>query len=357
MQKSVKLKLVPSIAFLFILLLSLYVHAPGFYLDTKYRDVYFAWAEGRRIASGVNPYARFADSDMVHNEKLPTRLPLIYLLTAFLTIIGFRDFASFMVAWRIMVLIFDLAIAVFLYNYSAKKNREGVGLFAVFFWLFSRWSLYTWEIGNSECLILFLMILSIYYWNKKPLAAGLLFGASLGLKHFGVLFLPVLLFRNRDLKEAGRRLLFVLAIPAVVSLPFFLWGPNAFLRAIFFNAVRQGSSHLLEDAQSLFLLFGRLGILSRLFIMAAFLLFWFAAIRRQWNLWLCAALSFLLFVSFNPVLFTQYFSWMVPFFGLFLIDLDSWEGISRGELDKSTDKSTDGGTDGDTDNRLTGVSK
>jgi len=204
-----------------ILLLALYVRLPGFYLDTQYRDIYFTWDEGRRIAEGVNPYARLEQSDMIHNEKYPTYLPLVYLFAGLAVKTGFRDFQTFIIFLRVLILIFDIAIGLFLYFYSARSGKFYTGLLVMFTWFFARWGLYVWEIANAETIILFFMILSLYYWDKKPRIAAVLFGLALGMKQFGVLLLPVLLARSRNRKEGVWRLVFILAIPVLSSLPFF----------------------------------------------------------------------------------------------------------------------------------------
>ena len=323
MEKNGRIKMPIFLAFIVIVLLAIYVRRPGFLMDAKYRDVYFSWLEGKRIVAGVNPYEALLESDMVHNQKYPTRLPLIYLMTASLVKLGFESFESFIRAWRILVLLFDLAVGSFLFYYAFSRKKEVLGLCIAFIWFFNRWNLYTWEIGNEECLILFLMLLSVYLWEKKPLAAGLLFGAALGIKHFGVLFLPVLLAHSKNPREGMKRFFYVMIIPVIVSFPFFIWSPEGFSRAIFFNLVRKASTHVAEDSHSIRIIFGSAGLLPRIFIITAYILFWFAAIRKKWNLWLCGAVAFFIFQCFNPVLFSQYFAWMVPFFCIYLVDAES----------------------------------
>jgi hypothetical protein len=63
-----------------------------------------------------------------------------------------------------------------------------------------------------------------------------------------------------------------------------------------------------------------------------YLLFWVAAVRERWNRWLSAALTFFIFLGFNPVLFTQYFSWLVPFILLYLIEVSGKKKIANSEL-------------------------
>ncbi len=311
------------IAFMGILLLAFYVRLPGFHLDTKYRDVYYTWLEGKRIAAGVNPYERFRHADMVTNEKFPTLLPFVYLLSAATIKIGLSEFNTWLIFWRIVELCFDFALGAFIYLYGCRMRRRWVGLLGMFLWFFARWSLYVWEIGNTESIVLLLMVLSLYTWDKRPVTSGLLFGAALGFKHFGILLLPILLVRSRDYREALMRLGYILIIPVATSLPFFIWDPTGFAKAMLFNVVRGGASHLLEDSVSIRILFGSAGFLSRFFLFVVYVLFWSAAIRRKWSLWLCAAMAFFLFVSFNPVLFTQYFSWMLPFIALYLVEVSA----------------------------------
>jgi len=318
--------------FFAIVLLALFVRLPGFYMETEGRDTYFAWMDGKRIAMGVNPYERITHGDMIHNEKYPTRLPLVYLIAALFIKLGAAKFESFIFFWRIFIIAFDLTLGTFLFNYGRERGNDLVGLFAAFVWFFSRWGLYVWEIGNSEAFIILMMVLALYHWDKKPILAGLLFGISLSMKHFGVLFLPVLIFSCRDLRDGLRRLGYVLLIPAAISLPFFIWHPEGFVKSILFNVVRGFSSQLLEDSRSIALLFGDSGILLRLFEVVVYLLFWVVAVRERWNRWLGAALAFFIFLGFNPVLFTQYFSWMVPFILLYLVDVSGEKKTANYEL-------------------------
>lgn len=325
MEKKGNRRLFSTVLFLAILVLAVYIRQPGFLFKTKYRDIYFIWVEGERIASGVNPYERVRESDMVHNEKYPTYLPPIYLFTGLLVWLGMDSFPLFLFSWRILILGFDLAVGIFLFYYCRRREREAAGLFAAFFWFFSRWNLYVWEIGNTESIILFLMILSIFLWEKKPLAAGLLFGGALGLKHFGIVFLPVLLAHSKDTRDGLKRLCYVMIIPVASSLPFFLGSPEGFTKAMLFSVVRGASSHMMEDAKSIRILLGESGWGPRIFLFLAFVLYWIAAIREKWNLWLSAALAFALFLSFNLILFTQYFVWVLPFGCLFLADANPIE--------------------------------
>ncbi|MBN1903011.1 DUF2029 domain-containing protein [Candidatus Sumerlaeota bacterium] len=317
-------KIVYSLLITLILLLALYARWPGFYMDTKYRDIFFTFQEGKRIAAGENPYERLLQSDMIHNQKYPTYLPPMYLFSALMVKAGLGEFKDFLVFWRILILIFDIALGIFIYAINARE-KPLTGIFTAFVWFFSRWTLYPWEIANTESVVLFFMVLSLYYWKKRPIAASLLFGAALGIKHFGILFLPILLAQSRDIKEAAKRLGLILAIPLATSLPFFAWSPVGFSKGIFFNIVREAGYHLLEDSKSLIILFGGHGILLRFFLFIAYILFWMVAIREKWNLWLAAGVSFLLFLSFNPVLFTQYFIWPLPFCLVYLRELKTGE--------------------------------
>ena len=306
-----------------MILAGLYTRWPGFYMDTKYRDIYFVWNEGEQIARGVNPYERVRGSDMVNNDKYPTYLPPMYLFGAAARLAGFRTFESFLMFWRFLILMADIAVGLIILRYALKKGRGDIGLFTLFFWLFCRWSLYVWEIGNTEAILALLMIGAVMTWDRRPVIGALLFGMALGIKHFGILLLPVLLARSRDPKEMMKRLGWVLAIPVLTSLPFFITSPVGFTKAMLFSVVRGAGTHLLEDARSIRILFGASGWISRLFLFGVFCLYWTAAIRGRWNLWLAAATAFTVFISFNPVLFTQYFGWITPFGLLYLCDVSA----------------------------------
>jgi hypothetical protein len=314
--------IIHSLLIIAILLLGLFVRWPGFYIDTEYRDIYFVWKEGKQIVAGENPYKRVDSSDLIRNEKYPTYLPPVYLFAALAIKAGLREFERFLVFWRFIILFFDIALGIFIYLLNSKE-KPLLGIFTAFVWFFSRWTLYPWEIANTESIILLMMVLSIYYWEKKPRAACLLFGAALGIKHFGIVFLPILLAQSRNTRVALKRLGYILAIPLATSLPFFLLSPLGFSKAMLFSVVREAGSHLLEDSISIAILFGKYGILSRFFLFTVYILFWMVAIKERWNLWLSASVAFLLFLSFNPVLFTQYFVWPLPFCLIYLGELKS----------------------------------
>ncbi|HOE62391.1 MAG TPA: hypothetical protein PKW18_06130 [Candidatus Sumerlaeota bacterium] len=316
-----------------ILILAIYVRLPAFYFEAKGFDTYFVWLDGKRIAEGKNPYARILSGDMIHNDKYATRLPLVYLMAALIIRTGSGDYESFLSIWRIFILFFDLAVGLYIFQKAAGKGSLLLGLFLIFTWFFARWGLYTWEIANSEPFMLFMLILALEYWDEKPVLAGILFGVSLSMKHIGVLFLPVMLAASGNWKEAARRLGYVAIFPLVISIPFFIWGPYAYIKSLLFSGVRDGNSHLLSDSKSIMLLFGSYGIKSRIIPMLAFIIFWAAALKEKWNKWLVACLAFYLFISFNPVLFTQYFVWMLPFLLIYLIE--------RGdETDKNVSKTS-----------------
>jgi hypothetical protein len=325
-NKSGKKGIIHSILIIAILLLGLYVRWPGFFIKTKYRDIYFVLEEGKRIAAGENPYERVLEGDMVHNQKFPTYLPPIYLFSALIVKAGLSEFEDFLIFWRFFILFFDIALGIFIYHINSRE-KPLLGTFTAFVWFFCRWTLYPWEIANTESLILFMMVLSLYFWEKKPVTACLLFGGALGIKHFGIVFLPVLLAQSRNPKDAFKRLCYILTIPVATSLPFFMGSPLGFSRALLFSLVRERCSHFVEDTISIAILFGEYGILSRFFLFTVYILFWAVAIKEKWNLWLSAGIAFILFLSFNPVLFSQYFVWPLPFCLIYLGTVDSGKTV------------------------------
>ena len=89
------------------------------------------------------------------------------------------------------------------------------------------------------------------------------------------------------------------------------WNPGGFARSILFSATRLAATHLMVP--SLDALLGWEGPRRASQLVVLLLAVYWLAARRISGKYLPAALAFSVFISFNAVLYNQYFVWLIPF--------------------------------------------
>jgi hypothetical protein len=111
----------------------------------------------------------------------------------------------------------------------------------------------------------------------------------------------------------------IASIPLMTSLPFLAWNAEGFVKSIAFSATRDASTRpqwdTIDVVTHLSGLNARLPILALLF--GTFFAAWQNAIGRYG----AAMVVMAIFISFNPVLFVQYFAWLIP---LLLLAASEW---------------------------------
>jgi uncharacterized membrane protein len=313
-----------------IALLGLGVNLPFWAYDPREQDIYYAWLEGGRILDGDNPYARVLASDMRTNDKYATYLPGFYLLSAAVQALGVREFDSWLLFWRPVVLACNLAIAASLFIASARRGRSFLGLCFAIFWLCNRWTLYTSRIVHLDFLAILPLLAALALLPARRRTSMLLLGVSLTIKQLAVFVLPICVlwaWRRADprrWRDAAAALAWVAIVPLIVSLPFLLWNADAFLRSILFSATR-APDNLVPGLHSLDTLIGMTlpwfaGLLARVPMVLLMALAWVAALRREVGLYTGSLLVFLIFLGFNSVLFMQYFVWALALVPLALLE-------------------------------------
>jgi hypothetical protein len=286
-----------------------------------FNDIPNIWTFGRDICEGRNPYS------LIHTELgaggryfvYATYLPGFYLLEAATYAVGVRSFRVFLALWFPVCLVAHVATGAAVWAYAWRSRGAfwlGLAL-ALFLWC-NRWALAIVQVAGIEPLALALIVLSMTLWERDRRAACLLFGASLALKQLGVFLLPFygLWAWQEAAPEARRRdvartLGWSLLIPAVVSLPFFVWGPGDMIRSILFAVTRQSSNEL--GAPSIDALLGWETSLAKLPMLALMGAVWLAAWFKELGRFGAVALVYLVYVSLSPVLFSQYLHWMAAF--------------------------------------------
>ena len=297
-------------------------------------DIYFDFQEAQRIIAGENPYERILAGDMRTNQKYATYFPLFYLLSAGTIKLGFQEFQQWLALWRIVFLGFNAGAGVILFYLLWPKRGLMLAAFGVMFWFFSRWNLRITTSANIDYPAVFFLLLSFWLLPRHRVWSFLVLGLSLGFKQVDSILVPLFLIAVWQMEKQHRirALLGVsvaLASTLVISSAVFLAAnPEAFLKSMVFEAVRDPASHI--DAASLGVMFGWSSATSRLpffaLIALVYALFW----RRKIGFYTAGLLALASFINFNPVLFLQYFVWLTPFFPLAASELAASEAFFRG---------------------------
>lgn len=284
-------------------------------------DLYDIWTEGQRIASGINPYGRIVGQDLLHNENYPTYLPLAYLFAALLQFLGLKEFGQFLWLWRPLTLLCHLGIGLLVFLAFSVQRRFLAGLAASATVLFGRWSTFVIQVHHLEFAATLPMLLSLQLIHRRPRLSGLLLGLSLAIKQLAILILPLQLIllagaapnRSEGCVVVRRYVLAAGAIPLLISLPFVWNSPLGFLQSMAFSGTRLAQGNEAAGVAPMALL-GLTGVRITMVVLMGFVLA--SAWRERLSRWSAAALLTLIFVQFNPVLFTQYYEW---FLGLVLL--------------------------------------
>jgi uncharacterized membrane protein len=306
-----------------LMLLVLGALGPGVPTAEARTDIYYIWRDGVRLAEGENPYAfdHAAESDE-RPTKHPSYLPLFYLVVAGLHRLGLHDYATWMRVWWGMRFTAHFAIAVLLFLAGQHSGCLLLGLLGALFWSFDRWTLYTFRAGGLDQLALLFLLLSLQCLVRRRRLAFLLFGVSLAIKHVGLLVTPLYLLWTWQRfaggpewarwRALGQAALWIALIPVLVSLPFLLWDASAFTQSIVSSVTRPADSRAYGSAIGTVLgLRGGVARIPLLLLLALIVLV--AAHRQLIGRYMAVLLTFFAFTDFNPVLFPQYFVWIIPF--------------------------------------------
>jgi len=226
--------------------------------------------------------------------------------------------------WRAVEIAAHITIAVLLYLAGQRAGRALLGLFGALFWSLNRWTLYTVRSGGIDELALLFLLLSLGYFERRRRLSFLLFGASLAIKHIGLLVAPLYLLWTWQRTEGSPRssegqrwtgtvqaALWIALIPLAVSLPFLWWDAGAFIQSLVSSATRPASGYRVSAIGSLLGLRG--GVARIPLLLLATLILLVAAHRQVIGRYMTVLLMLTVFTDFNTVLFPQYFAWVIPF--------------------------------------------
>jgi uncharacterized membrane protein len=280
-------------------------------------DIFFIFNDSRDVVEGRNPYARILDGDMRTNQKYPTYFPLFYLTSALTQWLGLRVFTEWLAFWRIVFAAFDVAIALLLLVVPWRRGLHLFAGFAALFWSWNRWTLFEILIAQIDFIPIFFLLLSLVLLERRLWLSLVLLGVSLAAKQIAIFLIPLYLIRvwQRAADDDRARLTAlglaaILAVPLLLSLPFLVWGAEAYLRSLLFSATRLPRSHF--GASSVDAVFGLIGLSAKLPMLALMAIVYVHALRGRIGTAMAALLVMSVFVDFNSVLYTHYPCWVVP---------------------------------------------
>ena len=287
-------------------------------------DIFYSFREGQRILNGENPYVRILSGNMLDNKKYATYFPLFYELSYESQALGLNEFATWIVFWRRVFIVFNLGTAVLLFYAFWRYDMEWLGIFATAFWLFNRWTLTVMSIVHLDFLPIFFLVASLVVFPKNRWLAFLLYGLSLALKQIGIFILPLYLIWtwltvDKDrVKEVLMGSLLIGIIPLLASIPFLFWNAKGFFMSVLFSATRVGSGRF--SVLPLDAVMGWNGLIGRLPMLLLFMAIYWFCFSRYIGRYAGAFLVMSVFIGFNTALFVQYLLWLVPLTTLFLLD-------------------------------------
>jgi hypothetical protein len=296
------------------------------YLGSDIRSIY---EMSRDLSLGNNPYDSILPGRRT-DEKYATYLPLFYIFGALIHRLGAQEYLAWIGVWRFGNLAANVGIGALLFAAFYQRRLLLMALFAALFWFFNRWTLYITVNGQIDLAPVVCLVASLLLFRTHRLASCLLLGVSLALKHIGIFVVPLYLIwawqsveQNR-LRQVALAAIWIVTVPALISLPFILWNPESFRASMVYSLTREAENHFkvasLDELLTVMYPWFT-GFLARLPMIGLMLLIYLGAIRRQVSLFFGVLLVMSVFIDFDSVVFRQYFTWLVPMVLLALCDV------------------------------------
>jgi uncharacterized membrane protein len=296
-------------------------------------DIGAIWKEGRRICDGKNPYSRIHREGVDRIRKPPTYLPGFYLFGCALDGLGVDSFREFMPIWWKVNYALLLFLASSFYLIFKRAEMPIVGLVCMASWLFGRWGAFGLVTLQTNFAGMVPLLWSLALVEKRPRTAMVLFGISLLMKQVAIFLLPLFLLwwwerreRSSPLPYLLKGMFWMVGLPLLVSLPFFIHDASGFLKSIGYSAGRNpgGGMPFLRG----------IGSAATLVMFAGMALVYLGAWRREVSKLSAAALIMLCFITMNGTFFRQYLLWFLLLAPLPLLELrrflDSKQKLAAG---------------------------
>ncbi len=186
--------------------------------------------------------------------------------------------------------------------------------------------LVTTIVGQNDILVILLVILSLFSFNKKPFFSGSLFALSSLIKIYPLFILPLLIIRSNNKKIINKFLIVFISINIAFWIPFFLLSFKDTLVSAFFY---KGFSDFGWGGvtRTLLLILGKDFISSLLFtqklskigliLFSGFYLVSFNKLIKMKDLFKKSSIIFTSFLVLYPNISVQYLIWVLPFYFLY----------------------------------------
>ncbi len=296
--------------------------------DPTHEDIYYHFLEGERLVNGINPYERILGGDTRTNQKYPTYFPLFYEIAFLSQKMGLSNFESWIHLFQKFFIWFEYLIALLLFAVMAAKNFEWGGVIAAGFWLFNRWTLYIITSINFDFIPILFMLLGFVLFPRRKWLAMVFFSISLALKQIGIFVAPLFVIWTfiaednfvKGIKQAVKCGFVIASVPFISSIPFLFWSLTGFIQSIAFSAARLADTHINLKADSVDFMMGWVGLPARIPMLILLLAIYWMAAKGIGKRYLPAVLIFIIFISFNAVLYNQYFTWLIALIPLLILD-------------------------------------
>ena len=284
------------------------------------QDIYYIWEEGKKLSSGINPYARIIGQSIRENDKYPAYLPLSYYAVAMIDRLGIKRFDHFIYGWRLINIFFHLLTGLLIFNVYKHQHKILSGFIACSIFLLGRWSAYIINVQHLEFAAILPILIAGQQLNRRHRLSALMFGLSLSIKHVGIILLPNYLLElkacssSKNNTSGKKRIITYTAVamivPLIISIPFLLNQPSGFLLNILFSTTRDFGDHGKATGIRM-ILTGADG--TRLIMVGLIIMNWIAQAKEKINFWFASTFTLLIFLQFNAVIFAQYYIWLTCF--------------------------------------------
>jgi uncharacterized membrane protein len=268
---------------------------------------------------------------MRKNQKYATYFPVFYELSFLTQKLGLTPYPFWIMVWQEIFMVFEFGVALLLYIQFSRRKLEWIGVFAVAFWVFNRWTFRVVRLANLEFIPIFFLLLSLVLFSKNKWWSLFLFSLSLGFKQVAIFLAPLYLIwvwqqtAKDRLKTTLLAGLVIASVPVISGLPFLIWNARGFIKSVLFSATRSPSTGL--GVPSMDALAGWDGLAARFVMLALMGLVYLFVLRGHGGRFFTSFLVMTIFLDFNSILYSQYPCWAVPLLPMIFLELRDERGI------------------------------
>jgi hypothetical protein len=324
-----KFQLIVEIAIFFgISVFVIYTHLTNVRPIGTGNDIGVEFRTGIDLRQGINPYKRISTDDLLRNEKFATLLPAYYYFLLGIAHISNYEFETYIDAFRAVIYLSQIVGGFYLYMIFRRKGHKLLGFLALAFYLLNRWNIDNTADLKQDSIAIGILMASLYYFEDRPKASYFLYGLSLAIKQIGVFILPLYLLPflqgKRAFKNNLKNSIWILIPTLAPALTFMMDDLFTFMLSMIFSFTRAPASNASVTFGYERILvrynFTGIGFLTPFFYMlprailvllslSAIAGLYLGKIKKSFYIFT----AFLIFATFNPVVYDQYLVWAMAF--------------------------------------------